>query len=112
MAQTAGAAQGPEGFRLVFDDAAAGVLVFPLTLEGQTYYLAGVYVDCVNPARLRRQVQELRDAIADGWKAPPVTTPKLAPATNNKGREGYLFSDITDEEMDRLFGVERQHVVR
>lgn len=108
MAQTAGAAEGAAGFRLVFDDAATGMLVLPLALEGQTYYLAGVYGDCVNPARLRRQVQELRDAVAETWVAAPAK--KVVSAT--AGREGYLFTDITDEEMDRLFGVGAQHVVR
>jgi hypothetical protein len=108
MAQTAGAAQEASGFRLVFDDAATGMMVLPLSVEGQTYYLAGVYGDCVNPARLRRQVQELRDVVAETWVAVPVK--KSTPVST--GREGYLFTDITDEEMDRLFGVGAQHVVR
>lgn len=100
MAQAAGSKFATDGFRLSFDDSSDGVYVLPLILEGTTYYLAGVYRDCVNPARLRKQVQDLRDGIRNNWKA-QVTMAK----PTRQVREGYLFSDITDEEMNRLFGL-------
>ncbi len=99
MARTAGAATSPSGFRLVFDDAAAGVLVYPLTVHGETYFLGGIYRDCVNPARLRHRVQELRGRLEG------LLAEGQAPVAAQAERAGYLFADITDAEMDRLFGI-------
>ena len=99
MAQAAGTTTSAQGFRLVFDDAMAGVLIFPLSIDGQTFYLGGVYSDCVNPGRLRRQVQQLSEKISsevDQGAAPQADATAV--------REGYLFTDISDAEMDRLFG--------
>ena len=99
MAQAAGTTTTSQGFRLVFDEAMSGVLIFPLSIDGQTYYLGGVYSNCVNPGRLRRQVQQLAERVAsevDQGAAPEAETSAV--------REGFLFTDITDAEMDRLFG--------
>lgn len=101
MAQAAGTTTRPQGFRLVFDDAAAGVLVFPMTVDNQLYYLGGVYHGCTNPGRLRRQVQMLKDNVEAALTS---TGAVVAPSPVANDREGYLFKDITDAEMDRLFG--------
>lgn len=99
MAQAAGTTTEAKGFRLVFDESSSGVLIFPLTMGGQLYYMGGVYSNCVNPGRLRRQVQLLAEAIEariGNESAPEVS--------ESPEREGFLFTDISDAEMDRLFG--------
>lgn len=99
MAQAAGTTSSPQGFRLVFDETSAGVLIFPLMMGGQIYYLGGVYSNCVNPGRLRRQVQLLAAQVeAEVGEGAGAETESKAE------REGFLFTDITDAEMDRLFG--------
>ena len=102
MAQAAGTTTAPNGFRLVFDDAAAGVLVFPLTVDSTIYYLGSVYSDCTNPGRLRRQIQNLRESVEENLKSTSEARTTQTKLTSE--REGYLFKDITDAEMDRLFG--------
>lgn len=99
MAQAAGTTSSARGFRLVFDDAQAGVLIFPIQLEGQIYYLGTVYADCMNPGRLRRQIQMLAEAVESD-----LTQAFTPDASGSEARAGFLFTDITDAEMDRLFG--------
>lgn len=100
MAQAAGQANLSE-FRFVFDSTDRGVLIFPVTADTQGFHLAAIYQDCVNPALLKRQVHSLGLKLAAHVKALPRPA-RPAPAPT---RSGYLFSDISDEEMDRLFGV-------
>lgn len=105
MAGAGGMAKKKDGFRLVFDDSEEGVLVFPLNIEKQTYYLGGIYRSCVNPGKLRHQVQELRARLDVSFAhLKPLAEQRQTHASN---RDEYLFKDITDEEMDRLFGLGR-----
>lgn len=83
-------------FRLGFDTSAEGIFLFPLSISGKKYFLGAIYQDCVNPGQLKRQVALVKSQLE-------VEFEKLAPMSQSIVREGYLFSDITDEEMDRLF---------
>jgi len=90
-----------QDFRFVFDSTDRGVLIFPIQGEKQNFYLTAIYQGCVNPALLKRQVHALGTKLAAHVRALPRPT-RATPAPQ---RTGFLFSDISDEEMDRLFGV-------
>jgi len=100
MAKAAGQTAADD-FRFVFDSTSKGVLIFPIRSGKHGFYLAAIYQGCVNPALLKRQVQGLGDKLATHIAAMP--TPTQHPESSS--RAGYLFSDISDEEMNRLFGV-------
>lgn len=99
MAQAAGTTKSVNGFRLVFDDSSSGVVIHPLKMDGETYYLGSIYHECVNPGRLRRQVQLIGQQVEE-----EVNRGFTGPKKVETAREGFLFTDITDAEMDRLFG--------
>ena len=99
MAQAAGTTKSASGFRLVFDDSSSGVVIHPLRMDGEIYYLGSIYHDCINPGRLRRQVQVIGEQVEEEVNQSFNGAPK-----KENVREGFLFTDITDAEMDRLFG--------
>ena len=99
MAQAAGKVVDHE-FRFVFDTSEQGVVIFPVRMYSPALYLTAVYQDVTNPAYLKRKVKMLGDKLSDY-----IEKNKLMKTSAPKVRDGYLFSDITDAEMDRLFGL-------
>jgi hypothetical protein len=87
-------------FRLAFDTSAQGVYLFPFTLSGKRYFLGAIYQDCMNPGLLKRQIALIKEELERFFAAQPQ--PKK---TSSVGRQGYLFQDISDEEIDRLFSL-------
>jgi hypothetical protein len=87
-------------FRLGFDTSSQGIYLFPFTLNNKRYFLGAIYADCLNPGLLKRQMAVIKDEMEVFFKAEPVE--KKAILTS---RQGYLFKDITDAEMDRLFSL-------
>tara|TARA_Y100000385_G_C13017201_1_gene604418 strand:- start:446 stop:925 length:480 start_codon:yes stop_codon:yes gene_type:complete len=86
-------------FRLSFDTSERGIYVLPFVLNKSTYYICAIYKDTNNPALLKNRLRNLKDTLSfylDEMVEAPVKT-----------RDGYLFTDITDDEMDKLFNLKR-----
>lgn len=92
-------------FRLGFDTSAQGIFLVPLDILGKRYFLGAIYTDLTNPGQLKRRVamiKEEMDRTFEKKTAAPAPLKKLkVPIV--EAREGFLFKDITDEEIDRLF---------
>lgn len=88
-------------FRFAFDTSSQGIYLFPLSVGGKRYFLGALYQDCVNPGQLKRQVAMIKEEMDRLLQDEPIPA-KTKPSA---GREGYLFQEISDEEMDRLFSV-------
>lgn len=90
-------------FRLGFDTSSQGIYLFPFYFAGKRYFFGAIYNQCLNPGQLKRQIalikEEMELLFADEVQLQPVLT------TQTYGREGYLFQEISDEEIDRLFRV-------
>lgn len=86
-------------FRLGFDTSSQGIYLFPFSLTGKRYFLGAIYHDCVNPGQLKRQVAMIKEEMDRLFLELPVENKKV----KTSGREGFLFNEITDEEIDRLF---------
>ena len=82
-------------FRLGFDSSSDGLYVLPLTVLGSTYYICAIYKDASNPAKMKRHLRLLKDNLE-------VYLSELS-LDNEENRNGYLFSEISDDEMDNLF---------
>lgn len=88
-------------FRLGFDTSSQGIYLFPFAHSGKRYFLGAIYNDCLNPGLLKRQVAMIKEEMDRLFEGETVTSlPK-----NKLGREEFLFQDISDEEIDRLFSV-------
>lgn len=87
-------------FRLGFDTSSQGIYLFPFTLSGKRYFLGAIYNDCLNPGQLKRQIALIKEEMERLFEAEPL--PKKTMVTS---RQGYLFQDISDEEIDRLFSL-------
>lgn len=89
-------------FRLGFDTSSQGLYLFPFSIEKKRYFLGAIYHDCVNPGQLKRQVAMVKEEM-DRLFFEPEETQKSEIQINS--REGFLFQNISDEEIDRLFAV-------
>lgn len=87
-------------FRLGFDTSSQGIYLFPFSLVGKRYFLGAIYSDCLNPGPLKRKISMIKEEMDRKFEELPA--PKQVKPVN---REGYLFQDISDEEIDRLFSL-------
>lgn len=91
-----------ESYRMAFDTSSDGIYLLPVNLGGRDCYLCCIFKDQINPGKLKqnmRNIAFLLEAFAreESFQAENQDT---------VGEEsGFLFTDITDEEMDKLFGV-------
>ena len=87
-------------FRLGFDTSSQGIYLFPFSLTGKRYFLGAIYHECVNPGQLKRQVVMIKEEMDRLFENEPVI---VKSKVQSVAREGFLFQEITDEEIDRLF---------
>jgi hypothetical protein len=84
-------------FRLGFDTSSQGVYLFPFVISEKRYFLGAIYNRCLNPGQLKRQVAIVKEEMDSFFEKQPT------PKQKSQNREGFLFQDISDEEIDRLF---------
>ena len=82
-------------FRLSFDTSLNGLHILPLRILGEIYFICAIFSEEENPAKLKRYIRLLRDNLE-------VYLSELS-YDDNQNREGYLFTNISDSEMDNLF---------
>jgi hypothetical protein len=87
-------------FRLAFDTSSQGIYLFPFTLSGKRYFLGAIYSECIIPGQLKRQIATIKEEMERLFESEPL--PKKVVTTS---RQGYLFQDISDAEIDRLFSL-------
>lgn len=90
-------------FRLGFDTSSQGVYLFPLTVFGKRYFLGAIYKDCLNPGQLKRHIAMIKQEIDQMFSEEKVLPP--IKKTKSNDRESFLFQEISDDEIDRLFSV-------
>ena len=81
-------------FRFSFDTSSSGIYVLSLVLEGETLYLASIFKNEVNPGRLKVNMRKMRNVLSEKLDG-------LSPA--EPPREGLLFEDLSDDEVNNLF---------
>ncbi len=82
-------------FRLGFDSTRDGVYLLPINVFDTVYYLGTIYHGTVNPGQLKSKVRSIVFRL-ESYLESNVEIKK-----ENKAQ--YLFDDISNEEMDRLF---------
>lgn len=89
-------------FRLGFDTSSEGIFLVPFNLTGKRYFLGAIYSDLINPGQLKRKVSQIKAEIELLYVSEEKSAVKIS---KEAIREGFLFHDISDEEIDRLFAV-------
>jgi len=82
-------------FRLGFDTTSDGVYVLPFEIMNSPYYVCAIYSEASNPGKLKRNLRRLKENLEVYLSEFSLDT--------EKNRKGYLFTEITDSEMDQLF---------
>ena len=85
------------GMRIACENGTEGVLLYPFTINSKVFYLCAIYRDCLNPGRLRQKIYNLKHKISSQESDFGIMDDKQSE------RSGYLFRDISDAEMDKLF---------
>lgn len=86
-------------FKLSFDSSENGLFILPFMLNKQEYYLCTIYKDVVNPGKLKRDMRLIKENLEvylEDFSFDLSNRPRA-------GRDSFLFKDITDEEIDRMF---------
>src|SRR5690554_6414620 len=91
-----------DGYRLAFDTSSDGIYLLPLSLGERSCYLCCIYKDLLNPGKLKQNMRNLSFLLEAFVR---VESLREESEVQTSGKEGYLFENITDEEMDQLFGV-------
>lgn len=93
--------QSKEGYRLSFDTACQGVYIVPITVYEEELFLGLIYHEEVNPGFIKNKIREMAASFAQflEQELKEASVQGKIRGTNNK----FLFGDITDSEMDRLF---------
>ncbi len=87
-------------FRLGFDTSSQGIYLFPFELSGKRYFLGAIYNNCLNPGQLKRQISLIKVEMETIFINDPLPQKIIM-----SSRQGYLFQDISDVEIDRLFSL-------
>ena len=93
-----------EAYRLSFDTASQGVYVIPIKVFNEELYLGLIYFDEMNPGLIKNKIRDMAilfsEFMENELKNHLVTT---APSGQAKKNSEYLFKDLSDVEMDRVF---------
>ena len=97
LSQTLNNDSSMDEYRFSFDKSDCGIYILPIEIGGKDYYFSTLYKETFNPALLKRNFrivkEDLNNYINKNFKQVKET------------RKQFLFSNITDEEMDNLFAL-------
>ncbi len=96
--------EAKEGYRLSFDTSSQGIYIVPISTEVDELYLGLIYHDEVNPGFIKNKMREMAGSFGE-FLNQELRDHKEAQRLSNKefDKNDYLFADISDAEMDRLF---------
>lgn len=90
-----------DSYRLSFDTSSQGVFIQPIIIEDVPYYLGLLYNNEINPAQIKSKLKIL---MINFKKYLDQEIDNLSDEFDSVKRDdGFLFTDISDAEMDRLF---------
>ena len=91
-----------EGYRLSFDTSSQGVYIVPISVLSEELYLGLIYHDEVNPGFIKNKTREMASSFSQYLELElKESFGKKRP--NSSGKNDFLFSDLSDSEMDELF---------
>lgn len=90
-------------FRFSFDTSDQGIYVLPVRVEKEVFYLGALYINSQNPGLLKQQLRSLALRL-QAYLLKNTYKPKSKNLKNSSTE--FLFNNISDADMDRLFSFE------
>lgn len=103
LSQMINKGENSSAFRLAFDTTSEGIYILPIDIASRDCYLCCLFKDQLNPGKLKQSMRNIGFLLEAYMREEALRFE--AQELPRELRSGYLFKDITDEEMDRLFGV-------
>lgn len=96
--------ESKEGYRLSFDTSSQGIYIVPISTDVDELYLGLIYHDEINPGFIKNKMREMAASFSEFINQELKEHKKEVELKNNVfDKNDYLFGDISDAEMDRLF---------
>ncbi|MBY0413046.1 MAG: hypothetical protein K2Q18_02720 [Bdellovibrionales bacterium] len=96
--------EAKEGYRLSFDTSSQGIYIVPISTDVDELYLGLIYHDEVNPGFIKNKMREMAASFGEFLNQELKDHKATQELKNNVfDKNDYLFADISDAEMDRLF---------
>ncbi len=92
-----------EGFRLSFDTSDRGVYIVPINNELEELYLGLIYHDEINPGLIKNKMREMAASFSEFLAQELIKNEPNFKKTKGNDQSDFLFGEISDAEMDRLF---------
>lgn len=96
LADVAAGSDNIKNFRLAFDSTHSGVYILPVEIVGGSFFLCAIYQDEMNPGKLKNNLRLIKTNLE-------IYLSEFR--EESESREGYLFKDISDAEIDQMFRV-------
>ena len=93
-----------DGYRLSFDTSSQGIYIIPIATDLEELYLGLIYNNETNPGLIKNQMREMAVRFSEFLNLELKDYKKNLEVKNNVfDKNDFLFADISDAEMDRLF---------
>lgn len=96
-----------EIFRLSFDTSSQGIYILPIKVYDEELFLGLIYFDEVNPGLIKSKIRDMATSFTEYMHFELKNYVNKQPTKTAKNKNDYLFDDITDDEMDKLFSFGR-----
>ena len=90
-------------FRMSFATSSEGIFLQSFLHLNVNFYLAILYSECINPGLLKRNAIKLKIELVD-YLQKKINSSQVLNNSSSKKRKEYLFAEITDEEIEKIFG--------
>lgn len=93
-----------DGYRLSFDTSSQGIYIVPIATDLEELYLGLIYHDETNPGLIKNQMREMAIRFSEFLNQELKEYKQTLEIKNSVfDKNDFLFADISDAEMDRLF---------
>jgi hypothetical protein len=94
--------ENDEIFRLSFDTSSQGIYIIPIKVYDEELFLGLIYFDEVNPGLVKNKIRDMANSLSE-YLHFELKSQLNKKSSSKKPESDFLFQDITDAEMDKLF---------
>lgn len=98
-----------EIFRLSFDTSSQGIYILPIKVYEEELFLGLIYYNEVNPGLIKNKIRDMASSFTEymHFELKNNLNKSNKEKVSKESKDDFLFQDITDAEMDKLFSFGR-----